>query len=88
MHPDIKLEEGEIIDSVIKTMKKNNFIISLTLISLLYSCKSDDDNSCPDVITIVTEEDLELAERCGLSPAGPLGKYWVSDSYRQLNKVQ
>lgn len=68
-------------------MRKNKILLLLTLISLFCSCKSDD-NNCPDIIPIVTEEDLELAERCGLSPAGPLGKYWVSNNYRELNKVQ
>ena len=69
-------------------MRKYKILLIIVIISLCYSCKSDDDNNCPDIITIVTEEDLELAENCGLSPAGPLGKFWVSDNYKELNKVQ
>ncbi|NNC70550.1 MAG: hypothetical protein HKN90_07010 [Flavobacteriaceae bacterium] len=45
------------------------------------SCSSDD-NECPDIITISSQEDLELAERCGLSPAEPLGEVWVSENYQ------
>ncbi|WP_271729818.1 hypothetical protein [Aquimarina algiphila] len=55
-------------------MRKNTIILIFTFGFLFQSCKSDDDNNCPDIIEIVTEEDLELAERCGLDPAPPLGK--------------
>ncbi|WP_299214689.1 hypothetical protein [uncultured Aquimarina sp.] len=58
-------------------MKNYKILLAVSFVYLLGSCKSDDDNNCPDIIEIVTEEDLELAERCGLEPAGPLGKYWV-----------
>ena len=68
-------------------MKKFNllFIIFIGLIAL--SCSSDDNDNCPDIIEIVTQEDLELAERCGLSPAEPLGKVWISENYMQTSSV-
>ena len=51
-------------------------IITLLISSLcLVSCSSDDANDCPETIVIETQEDLELAERCGLTPADPLGKF-------------
>ena len=61
----------------------NKRIILLFLIFCsvnFFSCSSDD-NDCPDTITIVSQEDLELAERCGLAPAEPLGDVWVSKGY-------
>ena len=70
------------------SLEKIKTLIMISIVSLLCSCESDDDNSCPDIIPIVTQEDLELAERCGLEPAGPLGKYWVSENYKLSNKVQ
>ncbi len=68
-------------------MKNYKIILTGLFVSLLLSCKSDDDNDCPDIIEIVTEEDLELAERCGLEPAPPLGKYWVSENYKEPDKI-
>lgn len=69
-------------------MKNHKIACTVLFIILVSSCKSDDDNNCPDTIPIVTQEDLELAERCGLAPAGPLGKYWVSKNYKGKNTVQ
>lgn len=56
-------------------MESCRILLAVSFVCLLGSCKSDDDNNCPDIIEIVTDEDLELAERCGLDPAPPLGKY-------------
>ncbi|WP_378182570.1 hypothetical protein [Aquimarina sp. SS2-1] len=69
-------------------MENYKILLAVSLILLLGSCESDDDNNCPDIIEIVTEEDLELAERCGLDPAPPLGKYWVSKNYKKTLEVQ
>jgi len=63
-------------------MKKNNLLLIIFIGLSVLSCSSDDDDDCPEIIEIVTQEDLELAERCGLEPAGPLGKYWVSNNYK------
>ena len=58
-------------------MKKLLFLLLTLSMTLTYSCSSDD-NDCPDRIEITTQEDLELAERCGLEPAEPVGNIWVA----------
>ncbi len=64
-------------------MKKHNLLVTIFIGLSVLSCSSDDNgDNCPDIIEIVTQEDLELAERCGLDPAPPLGKYWVSEIYK------
>ncbi|MGM5471172.1 hypothetical protein ACS386_12910 [Flavobacteriaceae bacterium LMO-SS05] len=64
------------------------FIFLITIPFLFLNCTTDDD--CPDTITVDINDPASIAraEACGLSPAGPLGNLWVSDSYRyqQMNK--
>ncbi|WP_455169034.1 hypothetical protein [Aegicerativicinus sediminis] len=60
-----------------------NPIILISLFAILtLNCSSDDDD-CPDsmVVDINDPESLAEAEKCGLSPAEPLGTLWVSDNY-------
>ncbi len=67
-------------------MKKYNLLFIVFIGLSVLSCSSDDDgpitDDCPEIIEIVTQEDLELAERCGLTPTPPLGRYWISKDYK------
>ncbi|WP_117883478.1 hypothetical protein [Aureibaculum luteum] len=63
---------------------KTVLLISFSIIGL--NCSSDD-NNCPDHMTVDIDdpESMRRAEERGLSPAGPLGELWVSESYRLHN---
>ena len=58
------------------------FTFIVSIIFLAFNCSSDDD--CPDIIEVDIDdpESIKRAEACGLAPAGPIGRIWVSESYR------
>lgn len=60
------------------------------IIFVLFNCSPDEKNDCPDIIEIDINdpESIKQAEKCGLSPAEPLGTIWVSESYRLSGKLK